>query len=189
MKKSIWFVLGLLGLPAVVMAHPGHDMVNLATGFSHSFFGIDHLLVILAVGFWAGQSKSSARWQVPLQFVLFLTAGVALALMIPGPVFLEAAIAISVMTMGLILLLSASMHRMWQLTLMTVVALLHGFVHGQELFAASSGHFALAGMLLATMVLLTMGVYLASFKDKVGFFMQRGFAALLAFSGTYLLMI
>lgn len=189
MKKMILTLLGTLAFPAIAFAHPGHDMANFASGFSHPFTGVDHLLVMLAVGYWAGQSQSSARWQVPMQFVMFMLGGVALGAMIPGLAFIEVAIAVSVLAMGLVILLNTSINRIWQLLLTTVFALLHGFVHGQELVAAGNGMAAVAGMLLATMILLGLGVYLASFKNQLGLLLQRGFAAVLTLSGAYLLIM
>lgn len=189
MKKMILTLLGIFAFPAIVFAHPGHDMANFSSGFSHPFTGIDHLLVMLAVGYWAGQSQSSTRWQVPMQFVLFMLGGVTLGAVIAGLAFVEVAIAISVLAMGLVILLNTSINRFWQLTLTTVFALLHGFVHGQELVAAGNGLAAVAGMIMATMILLTAGVYLASFKDQLGLFVQRGLAALLTLSGSYLLIM
>lgn len=100
MKKMILTLLGTLAFPAIAFAHPGHDMANFVSGFSHPFTGIDHLLVMLAVGYWAGQSQSAARWQLPHQFVLFMLGGVVLGAMIPGMAFIEAAIAVSVLAMG-----------------------------------------------------------------------------------------
>jgi len=189
MKKMMLTLLGLLAFPAIAFAHPGHDMANFASGFSHPFTGIDHLLVMLAVGYWAGQSQSAVRWQIPMLFVLFMLGGVALGSMIPGLAFVEVAIAVSVLAMGLVILLSTSINRIWQLVLTTVFAVLHGFVHGQELVAAGNGMAAVVGMLLATMILLSSGVYLASFKDQLGLLVQRGFAAILTFSGAYLLVM
>lgn len=189
MKKMILTLLGTLAFPAIAFAHPGHDMANFVSGFSHPFTGIDHLLVMLAVGYWAGQSQSAARWQLPLQFVLFMLGGVLLGAMIPGMAFIEAAIAVSVLAMGLVILLNTSFNRVWQLVLTTVFALLHGFVHGQELVAAGNGMAAVAGMLLATIILLSAGIYLASFKNQLGLLFQRGFAALLTLSGAYLLIM
>lgn len=189
MKKMMLTLLGIFAFPAIVFAHPGHDMANFASGFTHPFTGIDHLLVMLAVGYWAGKSLSSARWQVPMQFVIFMLGGVALGAMISGLAFVEVAIAVSVLAMSLVILLNTSINRFWQLTLTTVFALLHGFVHGQELVAAGNGMAAVAGMLLATMILLSAGVYLASFKNQLGIILQRGFAALLTLSGAYLLIM
>ena len=61
MKKMLLTILGIVAFPAIAFAHPGHEMANFASGFSHPFTGIDHLLVMLAVGYWAGKSQSSAR--------------------------------------------------------------------------------------------------------------------------------
>ena len=187
MKKMLLTILGIVAFPAIAFAHPGHEMANFASGFSHPFTGIDHLLVMLAVGYWAGKSQSSARWQVPMQFVMFMLCGVVLGAVISGLAVVEVAIAVSLLAMGLVILLNTSINRFWQLT--TVFALLHGFVHGQELVAAGNGLAAVAGMVMATMILLATGVYLASFKDQLGLFVQRAFATLLTLSGAYLLIM
>lgn len=187
MKKMMLMLLGTLAFPAIAFAHPGHDMANFASGFAHPFTGIDHLLVMLAVGYWAGQSLSAARWQMPMLFVVFMLGGVVLGSVISGLAFVEVAIAVSVLAMGLVILLNTSINWIWQLALTTIFALLHGFVHGQELVAAGNGLAAVAGMLLATTILLSLGVYLAGFKDQIGLLLQRGLAALLTFSGLYLL--
>tara|TARA_R100000687_G_scaffold36513_1_gene29761 strand:+ start:626 stop:1195 length:570 start_codon:yes stop_codon:yes gene_type:complete len=189
MKKMLLTILGIVAFPAIAFAHPGHEMANFASGFSHPFTGIDHLLVMLAVGYWAGKSQSSARWQVPMQFVMFMLCGVVLGAVISGLAVVEVAIAVSLLAMGLVILLNTSINRFWQLTLTTVFALLHGFVHGQELVAAGNGLAAVAGMVMATMILLATGVYLASFKDQLGLFVQRAFATVLTLSGAYLLIM
>jgi len=187
--KKMMLLLTMLAFPAISLAHPGHDMASFVGGFSHPFTGLDHLLVMLAVGYWAGQSQTAVRWQIPLQFVLFMLIGVGLGALIAGMAFVEVAIAVSVLAMGLVILLSTAFSRLWQWLLTSVFALLHGFVHGQELVATGNGLLSVAGMLLATVSLLAIGVYLASFKNTIGAVLQRGLAAMLAVSGAYLLIL
>lgn len=189
MKHSILLLLGLLAFPGSAFSHPGHEVSNLASGFSHPFTGIDHLLVMLAVGYWAAHTQNPVRWEVPGLFLLFMLGGVAVGSVIPGMAFVEVAIAVSVLAMGLVILLSASISSLWQLLLTTTFALLHGFVHGQELIATGNGLSSVAGMLVATGILLTAGVYIASFRETLGLRVKRGFATLLTLSGVYLVMM
>lgn len=189
MKKSILMLLGLCAFPAIALAHPGHDVANFASGFAHPLSGIDHLLVMLAVGFWAGQSQTPARWQLPVFFILLMLAGVAMGTVISAMHFVEVAIAVSVLAMGLIILLSTSINRLWQVILTAAFAVLHGLVHGQELTFAGNGLAAVSGMLLATVLLLSAGVYLASFNQRYGLIVKRSLAAVLTVSGAYLVVI
>lgn len=187
MKKSFYTLLAVLLFPSIALAHPGHDIANFAGGFSHPFTGIDHLLVMLAVGYWAGKSQTAAKWQVPVQFTLFMLVGIVLGAVLTGMAFVELAIAVSVLAMGLVILLNTQANTISQLILATVFAVLHGFVHGQEMIATGGGFAAVGGIILATMLLLGAGVYLATFKNTIGLYLQRGLATLLTLSGTYLL--
>lgn len=189
MKKSILMLIGSLVFPGIALAHPGHDLANFASGFSHPFTGIDHLLVMLAVGYWAGQSQTALRWQMPLLFITFMLGGVALGSLFSALTFVEMAIAVSVLAMGLIILLSVSINRLLQLTLTTLFALLHGFVHGQELILAGGGLVSVTAMVLATTILLSIGLCFASLKDHLGLIVKRGFAAILTLSGAYLMVM
>lgn len=189
MNKTILTLLTLVAFPVVAMAHPGHDMANFASGFSHPLTGIDHLLVMLAVGFWAGRSEMAARWQVPTLFIVFMLCGVGIGSVMPGMAYTEAAIAVSVLAMGLVILLSASVNQFWQLLLTSAFALLHGLVHGQELVAAGNGMASVAGLIAATSILLVSGLYLASFKNQIGSLLNRGMAVVLTLSGAYLLVL
>ena len=48
--------------PAVAFAHPGHGgSWGLAAGLAHPFLGIDHLVAMTAVGFWAAQLGGPGR--------------------------------------------------------------------------------------------------------------------------------
>ncbi|MDX1572967.1 MAG: HupE/UreJ family protein [Methylophaga sp.] len=189
MKKIILALSTLLALPAVAMAHPGHDIANFASGFSHPLTGIDHLLVMLAVGFWAGRSQSVGRWQMPMLFIVFMLFGVGLGSVMPVMAFTEVAIAVSLLALGLVILLSFSVNQLWQLCLTGVFALLHGLVHGQELVAQGSGMASVLGLLSATSILLGFGLFLASFKNQIGPFLNRGMGSLLTLSGAYLLFL
>jgi urease accessory protein len=189
MNKNLLLLLSLLGFPMAALAHPGHEMANLFSGFSHPFTGVDHLLVMLAVGFWAGQSRAQARWQLPLLFIMFMLGGVLLGATISSLPMVEIAIAISVLAMGVVILINTAINRIWQFSLTILFALLHGFVHGQELVTAGSGMAAIAGMSVAAMVLLGMGLLLASYKSQAGLYLQRAMVAVLTLSGTYLLMM
>ena len=48
-------------------------------GLSHPLFGLDHILVMIAVGLWAAQIGGRAMWAVPAAFVATMAVGFGLA--------------------------------------------------------------------------------------------------------------
>jgi hypothetical protein len=86
-------------IPAIASAHPGHDAVGLVHGFIHPLGGMDHVLVMVAVGLLAAQIGGRAVWLVPATFVLTMAvAGLAgMAGVLPH---VELGIAVSVLVLG-----------------------------------------------------------------------------------------
>src|SRR5213593_4828132 len=75
-----WFVVSVSALvalsPATLQAHPLHNsMSGLTSGLLHPFAGLDHILAMVAVGFWAAQLGGRARWLVPGSFLAMMIAG------------------------------------------------------------------------------------------------------------------
>lgn len=155
--------LVLLALCLPAMAHPAAYHVMNASGaaldgFLHPLTGIDHLLVMVAVGLWAVRLGGRALWILPCAFVLpMILGGVAGMETAPRPV-IEHGITAS------LLLLGAALGMAWKPSLpvsMTVVALsgiCHGFAHGAEMPMGSLPLLFLAGMVAATFLLHAVGV-------------------------------
>src|SRR5262245_36629164 len=97
-----------LGLPTSAWAHPEVGQVtNFSSGFHHPLSGLDHLLVMLAVGVWAAQRRGRYIWLLPLSFVGVMTVGGfvgATGVRVPGA---EVMILLSVIVFGLVVLLRA----------------------------------------------------------------------------------
>ena len=146
----------LLLLPLWAQAHTGADAAQhhgLLAGFVHPFTGLDHLLAMLAVGVWS--ALAARRWWLPPAcFAAVLLVGAVLgAAGLQVPV-VEPLVAASLLALGLLVALRAA----WPLAVMAAAvgafALFHGLAHGSELSGAS----ALAGMVLATLLLHAAGV-------------------------------
>ncbi len=67
-------VAGVL-VPFGASAHILNEAGGWTAGISHPLFGPDHLLAMLAVGFWAAQMGGRAMWAVPLTFVSIMGGG------------------------------------------------------------------------------------------------------------------
>lgn len=148
----------LLGASLAASAHVSADggaHHGFLAGFSHPFFGLDHLAAMLAVGVWSALAVRRI-WAAPLAFALTLLAGALLAQAGVSFPAVEPMIAASLLVVGLLLTLRARLGALAAAALVAVFALFHGAAHGNELTGAP----ALAGMVLGTAVLHGVGLLL-----------------------------
>ncbi len=128
-------------------------------GFSHPLFGLDHILVMVAVGLWAAQIGGRALQAVPAAFVAMMAAGFGLAVAgLPLP-FVEPVILASVVALGLLVAIAARLDVALSAVIVAVFALFHGHAHGGELGVAGAMPFA-AGFVVATALLHGAGIAL-----------------------------
>jgi urease accessory protein len=155
------FLLILSSWPA--MAHPpqfhaADGMGAAQAGFLHPFSGLDHLVVMVAVGLWAVQIGGRALWILPISFV---------GSMIVGGLGGLSGIHFAVMESGIlasIFLLGVSLGMAWRPALPVAAAfvalagLFHGYAHGAEMKADLIPALFFAGMVVATAFLHLVGV-------------------------------
>lgn len=156
-------------LPAIASAHPGHDgghdlTWDFAGGFAHPVFGLDHLLAMIAVGIWAAQLGGRARWIVPATFVGVMTAAAAFGQNGVVPAGMEQMIAASLLAFGLMIAMANRIPLSAGLGLTALFAAFHGFAHGSELPATSSGFSYGLGFVIGTALLHAAGYGLGSIK-------------------------
>ena len=161
MAQGVRLFLGCLGVLAsgAVSAHVGvHPDGGFATGFAHPFFGLDHLLAMVAVGVWAVQLGGRQLLMVPATFVLAMVAG-ALAgkygIALPQ---VESMVALSVLALGVLVALAARAKWYWAVPVVAAFALFHGHAHGTEMPEFSAPWQYFAGFTLATAALHALGV-------------------------------
>lgn len=194
MKKISLLLTGLLAalLSGSASAHPAvfHVADAFMAGLMHPLTGLDHLLAMLAVGFWAAQTRQ--RWLPPAMFVLMMMAGALLALNglgLPGiEADVEAGIAASVLVLGLLIFFTVRLPATFSLVLISVFALAHGYAHGAE-YQGQQGMLQYAGGFLLTTISLHVGGYLAGFWMRAHFYtqLQRCAGLFTAAFGMYLL--
>jgi len=169
-KPLLATVLSTLLLPSVALAHPGDAAAhhNLMEGLLHPLTGFDHLLMITAVGAWAGQLMPRGRLLVAVCLALFVGIGAVLNRG-AGPL-LEIAIAFTVLGSGLLLALG----RRWPLwaggLLAAGFALVHGLAHGTEGPAHSAAY--LGGLIVATGMHALLVATLASRLQQRGWLLR-----------------
>jgi len=146
-------------LPMLAQAHPEHGGAGgLASGLHHPFSGLDHLLVMLAVGFWAAQLGRRAMWLLPVVFPGVMALGALLGMSGLAVSGVEIGIALSAVVIG-VLVVTEFRPPLW-LSLATVgfFAMFHGLAHGAELPVGTSGSAYILGFVLATALLHVTGI-------------------------------
>jgi urease accessory protein len=185
-------LLLLAAAPNLAMAHAGHANGGLHgalyEGFVHPFRGIDHLLMMLCIGLWAGRSGGGLRWQLPVTFLLGMTGGWLLGLngvVMPG---LETGIAATLIAAGVVLALGLRLARGAQLAGVMAGAVLHGLAHGGEL-GGGAAWIGGAGMLAATALLHGAGLAASRLAPSPDGALYRSAGAAMALAGGALLAV
>ena len=142
--------------PALAHLNP-EEHGSFMAGFSHPLFGLDHILVMVAVGLWAAQIGGKALWAVPTAFVTTMAIGFGLALSGIDLPFVEPAILASVVALGLLVAMAVKLDTAMSAAIVAVFALFHGHAHGGELGAAGAWQFGI-GFVIATALLHAAGI-------------------------------
>ncbi len=142
--------------PAFAHLNP-EEHGSFMAGLSHPLFGLDHILVMVAVGLWAAQIGGKALWGVPLAFVTTMAVGFGLALAGIGLPFVEPAILASVVALGLLVAMAVKLDTVMSAAIVAVFALFHGHAHGGELGSAGALQFGV-GFVVATAFLHIAGI-------------------------------
>ena len=191
-KKVGGLMAGLL-LPSLAYAHPGHG-AGFVAAFVHPFSGIDHWLMMLFVGIWAGRIGGSARWQLPASFLAAMTVGFLLAaggITIRG---IDTGIAAGLIALGVLLAINTkplvidkTFWRSARMAMVAAFALLHGMAHGIELNGAQSLS-TMGGFIAATALLHAAGVAVAKILRNQPVNFYRALGATLSMIGCGLLL-
>jgi len=155
--KPFALLFSLSALPA--HAHTGIGAVHgLLDGALHPLLGIDHLLVMLAVGLWAAMRGGKSVWLLPTVFLTAMGAGAGLSLLGITVTAAESWVAFSVVAAGVVLWRNMRMPSVLAAALIVVFALAHGYVHALELNYGTDVSAYSAGFLLTTALLHGLGI-------------------------------
>ncbi|MGE7368038.1 HupE/UreJ family protein [Neorhizobium sp. NPDC001467] len=175
--------------PAFAHLDP-HEHGSFMAGFSHPLFGMDHILVMTAVGLWAAQIAQDsvsrrALWMVPAAFVGTMALGFVLAVFGIDLPFVEPAILASVIALGLLVAMAIRPPVAFCAALVGLFALFHGHAHGGELGSAGALQFG-AGFVMATGLLHAAGIGLGIGIARLNPVLTRGFGVITALLGVSL---
>ncbi len=186
-KKSIIpSICMLLAGAAPASAHPGHGF-DFTDGLTHPISGIDHLLVMVAIGFWATAIGGRAMFVLPLTFVATMVIGALAAYAaIPGLPATELMIALSLLVLGATITTRATPPEWLAMGITALFALAHGQAHGLEVMPRVNIALFVAGFAASTALLHASGLLLATSMRRHQWTAQA-FGGLLAIAGTVIL--
>jgi urease accessory protein len=186
--RFIPILAAALAFPAVAHAHTGSSLVyDCASGIAHPFHGWDHLAAMFAIGVWAAQLGGRARWWVPAAFITVMTCAALVGsrgVVLPG---VESMIATSVVALGILIAAAARMPIAASVALAALFAAAHGFAHGAEIPANAATYSHVAGFVLATAALHTVGLGIGAVALSRFQQIPRALGALCAVAGAALL--
>ena len=143
----------------VAEAHTGIGLtMGFSHGFGHPFSGLDHILAMAAVGFFAARLGGRAMWLVPCAFVGMMAVGGVLGIGGTDLPFVELGIAASVIVLGAAVALQFNLPTVAAMALVGFFAIFHGHAHGAEMPSAASGLTYALGFMLATTILHAIGI-------------------------------
>ncbi|WP_372831194.1 HupE/UreJ family protein [Pontibacterium sp.] len=152
-KGLVAALVGSLSVPA--FAHTGGDSAGLVQGFLHPFTGLDHLLMMLAVGLIAVRMGGKHLRVLPAVFGGSLLAGAVLGMSGFTLAFVEQGILLSVVVLGLMLSAVFKFNLAISSVLVASFALLHGGAMGAE--SAGAMLTTVAGILMASGLIQLVG--------------------------------
>ncbi|MDP1557768.1 MAG: HupE/UreJ family protein [Nitrosomonas sp.] len=149
-------------MPSWVQAHTGiSPQSGWIYGFTHPINGLDHVLTMVAVGLWAGQTGGRAIWLMPLTFVFTMALGGLLGMVTLPFAYAEHGIIFSLLMAGVLIASAIRLPLFASTLLIAVFAIGHGYAHGSEMPAGISVPAYAAGFMLATALLHTAGIGIA----------------------------
>ena len=185
MSRSLWISAAFLLLTGVgAQAHIlPNDARGFGSGFAHPLHGLDHILVMVAVGLWAAQLGGRARWLVPASFVGVMALGGALAMAGLRVPFTEEGILLSVLVLGVLIAVAARFPLAASMAIVGVFAFFHGHSHGAEMPANAVSYAYGVGFALATVLLHASGIALANAVNSARLPVVRWAGAAIAVAG------
>jgi urease accessory protein len=150
----------ILLLPPLALAHSGAGhMAGLADGFMHPATGLDHLLIAVAAGFWAGRSGDHGVTDVAY-FLFCLLGGMLLgACCLLFPLLQLSTILVMLLTVGFVAA-SIAAPQYFAYIFFGGFALYHGMVHMLEMPAPVAAMPYVLGLFLSTGLLMMLGLIL-----------------------------
>gem|GEM_PF-151957 len=176
-SKGIFMRIRLPKILALFLLFPSfahaHSMafttVDWLSGFTHPLQGADHLVAMLAVGFWAAQLRGKAMWLLPTTFVSVMAVGGFLGTLGFSLDYAETIILSSGFVLSILAIKKVRFDLKVMMLLVGFFALFHGFAHGAEIADSADLISYSVGFICATSLLHLAGIGVAQVLNKMKF--------------------
>jgi urease accessory protein len=188
MSRQSLILAGILAtvlLPGVAWAHPAaaaHEH-GLEAGLLHPLTGLDHLVVMVAIGVWAARSGSRGIWIAPACFVAGMTTGLLAGFPFVSAAGVELGVALSIVALGLLLAFAVNLPRLATMLLAASAGLFHGAAHATEGPIQSGLTSFAVGALMTTLVLHVVGALMGLARSSLHHRLLRIAGAVMAVFG------
>ena len=156
-KQTTAMILSLMAT-FPTLAHTGHDTLQnaLASGLLHPLMGMDHLIAMLAMGYWAASFVGNKAKTLLAAFFGLLLSGFMLGQLGYQFALMEAGIVMTSVITGLLIARQKNIAQGLAVSLASCFALFHGLAHGLETTSSVPILFAL-GFMVTSATLVTLG--------------------------------
>ena len=137
------------------------NAIDFSSGFLHPLQGTDHIVAMLAIGFWTAQLRGVAMWVLPLTFVSVMTLGGLLATSGISLDYAETFILVSGFVLSILAVKNVHFDLKVSALIVGFFALFHGFAHGAEIADSADFISYSVGFISATSLLHLAGIGLA----------------------------
>jgi urease accessory protein len=178
----------LVGFTGTALAHTGAGATHsFMAGLTHPWLGIDHVLVMFAIGILGCLQGGKQLWLLPMTFLLWMTTGAVLGfanISLPYP---ELWVALSVVVCGLLVGNTRKINPVWAMALVALFAMSHGNVHATEIAKNADQSDYAFGFLVTTAILHCLGITAGLFGAKTFRMTRISFGLLYTTVGVLLL--
>jgi urease accessory protein len=158
--SAVFLALITLLVSPFVLAHSGAGhTAGLADGFMHPATGLDHLLIAIAAGFWAGRSGDHGVTDAGY-FLGLLLGGMLLGVVCLTFPQLPLSTILAMSLVVVFIALSIAVPRYFSYLFFGGFAVYHGVVHMLEMPAPAAAVAYMAGLFFSTGLLLMFGLIL-----------------------------
>jgi len=169
MWKHRYIFLLWVGSPMMAYGHSGEHLAEgFLNGLLHPLLGADHLLSLLAVGWWAALVGRQAIWRLPVLFLLAMISGLGVTIMGDGiPVAIETLLALSVLWLGWQVASNRHSVPLPTLAVMVLFAFVHGYSHKAVTVSGADEYLWYAlGLLVTSGILQMVGIWFGSYSRQ-----------------------
>ncbi len=152
--------------PSLYAHTGGHIDHSLTSGLLHPLTGIDHLLVLMAVGLIAAKQGGKALFAFPAVFLALMAAGALLntyGIQIP---FVESLIALSLVAFGLLSSINQKQRAKILFLGVSFFAVFHGYAHAAEIPADAGAVLYFSSLMLMSLAICLAGCVLGLSTGK-----------------------